>query len=349
MDRKIIIADIKSFSKDGKHSKGHFVPVARNYVEMFGEKCVVAGGSVITDRFMGHDIIKLPYCISSPGVLSKLQTMINSIVLFKRSRGNIIVLQQSTAITAFFCIALFFWCSSRLFLIAYDTKPLESRIGRFLYSFAKKKISGVVCSSDRVGKAYGCPYYVVTDYTFTKDIDTLSLLPYESREYDFCFIGGIYASKGHVEALSALANKGFKVLVAGSCNEPGLKEKLDAIADLDPDIKMNIGYVSDDDYDRYIRSSKYCVLNYSGTYNDRSSGVVLDIIFRGTPVIGNRCSALDLVNDNELGCLYDDVSTFDWQAALDESLFNACVANIKTFLLHQKEMIEKLSDFCVSK
>lgn len=43
---------------------------------------------------------------------------------------------------------------------------------------------------------------------------------------------------------------------------------------------------------KYLEASKYAILNYSGEYSNRSSGVVFDTLFNGVPVIGKKCQYL---------------------------------------------------------
>ena len=54
-----------------------------------------------------------------------------------------------------------------------------------------------------------------------------------------------------------------------------------------------------------------------GGYTERSSGVVLDVIFNGTPVIGKKCQALSFIEENRIGCLFDDINSFDFSKLLN--------------------------------
>ena len=50
-------------------------------------------------------------------------------------------------------------------------------------------------------------------------------------------------------------------------------------------IEMSDGYLSNDEYNSIIQSSKFCLLPYKNKYNDTTSGVIYDYLFRNRPVI----------------------------------------------------------------
>lgn len=342
---KIIIADICSLNRNGK-SSGHYFPVAQNYIKMFGDECIVAGGPIYKNQFT--NLIELPYdhIYNENICATKWHEIINSKTLFQQAKGNIIVMQSVAILTTFIAIFLFFNKNdSKLFLIQYSTECLNSIWKRLLYNLIKHKINGIICSSEKVGKAFGRPYITVTDYIYINNIKKEDLSSYDERIYDYSLIGGIYRDKGQIEAVKYLSNKGLKILIAGQIRENGLQEELDKIAQEDPSIKMKLGYVTNEEYHQYIRQSKYCILNYSGTYNERSSGVVLDIIFNGTPVIGNKCGALDLIRSNSLGLIYDDIANFDPFISLNKETHTYYLENIFKYLNSQSNYIKNLYRF----
>lgn len=342
---KIIIADICSLNRNGK-SSGHYFPVAQNYLKMFGDECVVAGGPIYKNQFT-KNIIQLPYDhIHNEKIwITKWHEIINCKTLFKHAKGNIIVMQSVAILTTFIAIFLFYKSDSKLFLIQYSNESLNSFWKRLLYNLIKNKINGIICSSEKVGKSFKRPYIIVTDYTYTDTIKKNDLLSYDERIYDYSLIGGIYKDKGQIEAIKYLSNKGFKILIAGQIRENGLQEELIKIAKDNSSIKMKLGYVTNEEYHQYIRQSKYCILNYSGTYNERSSGVVLDIIFDGTPVVGNKCSALNLIDSNKLGYIYDNIENFNPQILLNKDTHSYYLKNIFEYLNFQRKYIKDLYNF----
>lgn len=350
MKKKIIIADICSINHNGK-STGHYFPVAQNYMDMFGaDQVLVAGGPIYHDKFtQNHLPLPFDHTDGLNPLKAKWQELMNCRSLFKQAKGQIIVLQSVAIITSFIAILLFYRKESKLYMIQYYTEPLRSKCSRFLYHLIKHKIDGIICSSERVGRAYSIPYFVITDYVYTGDYqghsNDLITKEYNDKIYDFCLVGVIGRDKGQVQALKALANQGYKIVIAGKTTDQTLIKELNDISSLDPTIEMHIGYVSDEDYYKYIRNSRYCILNYSGTYNDRSSGVVLDIIFNNTPVVGNNCGALKLIEKNKLGKIYDNINTFNPSEVLNVDTYREYLINIKNYLNNQRLSIQELKSF----
>ena len=343
---RIIIADICSANNKGK-SSGHYFSVAQNYIEMFGEdfNIYVAGGPVYKQDFYNTHM-ELPYdhIVGESSFIEKWHELINCWHLFRHTKGDIIIFQSVSLITTYIAILLFYYGGNKLFFIQYYSESINSKLKKSLWTLIQKRVNGIICSSDRVGKSFGIPYQVVTDYVYTKK-ETMQALSYRDREYDLCLVGGIFRDKGQVEALRAFRGKGLKVLIAGKANEEGLEQEIAQIIKEDSNIEAHIGYVSYDDYYRYIRQSKYCVLNYSGTYNDRSSGVVLDIIFNNTPVLGHKCGALQLIADNELGYIYDSLDKIDFNTLFSPDKYDIYCKNISNYLSKQKEYIIELKTF----
>lgn len=343
---EIYIADIKSHQNSDGSCTGHYIPVAKNYQQMFKDRCrvVVAGGPVYKRYFGDEELLKLPYSIMSDSPKGKLKTFINSIVLFWKARGNVIVLQQSTAVTSFISIALFFWWTGELYLIQYNTEAINCPFKRFLYSLAKLKISGFICPNEHVGKAFRCSYVAVPDYIYA-DNELPVMKSFEDREYDFCILGTIHRDKGVIEAAQKLRKCSYKVLIAGRVATSDLQYELETVVAGCDNIELRLEYVSNEKYVEYIQNSKYCLLNYYGTYLDRSSGVVLDIIHHGTPVVGRRCIALKIIEDYNIGCLYNDIEGVDFETTLNRETYKLYCEHIIKYLSNQKDDIEKLEKF----
>ena len=336
-EKTIYIADIKSRNTGGKLI-GHFVPVAKNYQDIFDGKCnvKVCGGPVYGKYFEKDELQQLPYDNFSDSLIGKLHTFINAICLFYKARNQIIVLQQSTPITAFIAIACFYWLTSKLYLIQYNTEAINTPLKRLIYLCAKWKINGFIVPNDRVGKSFTYKYCVVTDYVYCKK--KIYIVPFADRKWDFGIVGSIFKDKGSLPALEYLANKGYKVLIAGGVGEKDLEQPLQNIINKYPNIEHHIGFIENKDFKYYISHSKYCVLNYCGTYFDRSSGVVLDVIFNGTPVVGTRCSALSMIEKYEMGLLYDNISDLNVDQLFDECHYNIYLKNIKKCIDNQQQM-----------
>lgn len=343
--QRLYIADIRSNSSNNRLN-GHCGAVARNYKELFHEVCDVkiVGGPIYKKYFNEEDLFLLPFDVPTANLLGKLKTIWNSIRLFWQAKGEIIVLQQCTVLTSYFCIALFYWWTSKLYLIDYNTSGHNRWWKHLLYYFVKYKINGVICPTKSVGEAYGRPYCIVTDYIKT-NYTRIENIPFKKREYDFCIIGTIWPDKGVVEAARRLKGTGLRLIIAGAVAVNSLRSELEEIASEDDNVKLFLNYLSEDKYKEYVTHSKYCILNYSGGYNDRSSGVVLDVLFNRTPVIGNKCKALELVVNNGVGYVYNDIEKWDPVNVINEDLYNSYQLAIDKFFLKQKEYAHILRDF----
>lgn len=339
----LVIADIRSVIKNGD-IPGHFVPVAQNYIDVLCNKfhVKVAGGDVYKKHFQKDVLIRLPYCIAGDSALDKIKILLNSLMLFRKAGHNTIVIQQASLVTTFIAIAFFFWNTGKIFLIVYNTSALKGIFKKILYKLAKAKIAGIICSSDEIGRLYRKPYCIVTDFIKTE-------MPYfksfDERKYDFCFVGGIYENKGIVEVADYLKNKPCKLLVAGKDNEPGIGEKLVFVIGEADNIELKMKYISTAEYYEYLKDSKYCILNYRGTYEDRSSGVVMDAILSGTPVVGTDCKALEHVKEFRLGYTYKDIKDLDINYLLSATNYLQYIENIKKYYTKQQEYAQQLAAF----
>lgn len=345
----LYIADIRSNNNGGK-STGHFLPVAAMYQKLFADWCEVkvAGGPVYLTKFHKDEMCLLPYDVSTTDVKGKWHTMKNAIKLFKEAKGQTIVLQQGTVITSFIAIALFYKKTSKLFSIQYSDEGVRTPFRRLIYRFARHKIDGIICPNEEVGRAYGRPYCVVPDYI--KMTSPNESLPFEERQYDFCMVGTIWPDKGVVEVARHLKESEFKLIVAGSVPNSVryLGEELERIASENSNIKLVLDYISEEEYVNIIKHSKYCILNYQGCYNDRSSGVVLDVLFNGTPIVGSRCGALNLVEKFGVGYMYNNIECWDPQSILHEDIYNKYQSAIKDFFYKQRNYAARLRQFVLN-
>lgn len=344
--RRVIIADAKSFSRNGK-STGHYFTVADNYLEIFYDKCkvIVAGGPLYKERY--KELIELPYDTTPQcfGLVNKARVVMNLFSLFKQLKEeDVLVLQSNAVATTFFALA-FYRGENPIYMIQYNQMGLNSGVKKWLFSLAKKKINGIICPDAEIGAAYCDNYCVVPDYIMTeKQFAKLneSGLP---KKYDFGMLGIITEDKGIIEAAKQLGQTDYSVLIAGRPANEAIREKLLSICKEKKNISLILEYVSDDDYDRYIRQIRYCILNYSDAYSEHSSGVIFDTLYRGTPVIGRRCKFLQVVEENKIGYLYDDISKCDFEQLLSEGQVHEYQDNLRKYLKQQVQVGNKLNQF----
>lgn len=353
MKSKVYIVDILSNNNYGKCT-GHYIPVAKNYLSLLypGSDVTISAGRIYGDSFMENQMLWLPYSISSkPGlwnnIKGKIQSLINCYYFFQHADENSIVIwQQSTAVTS--CVGLWLLCRRRdlrIYMIQYSQTALNSKLKRFIYDRAKSKITGFICPNDSVGKAYKLPYCVVPDYIYTGDNECDKAISFEDRRYDFCIVGRFNKDKGVVETIERLKDSRYKVIVAGRPDSEVYGNLIKEAVDNCSNIELHLGFIESDDYNNYIRNSKYCILNYQGEYSIRSSGVVYDIIFNGVPVIGSRCSALQFVEDNEIGHLYESLNDIQIENLMNTKQYEIFMQKISIYRNFHKNYIKKIQDF----
>ena len=246
-------------------------------------------------------------------------------------------MQHSAVFTFFLGIILFAQKRNNIYVITYDTDAISNIVKKIVYFFAKKKIKGFILSNEKVGKAYECPYCLVPDYIFAGKEIPKDVIPYEKKKYDFITIGTIWPDKGVVEVAKRFAGTQYKILIAGKpCNE-NIADTLKNICKNAANIDLKLGFVKDEDYQKYMSNTRFCILNYQGVYAERSSGVVLDILFAGVPVIGHRTFAMKFIEDEQVGFLFDDIEKLDPISFLSNDAYEKFRENIANYLKNQIE------------
>lgn len=337
--KRLIIADVKSYNNKGK-STGHYFAVAQNYLDLYSDCCEVkvAGGPIFKTHFNEKDIFLLPYDFipSKSWLISKWRVLKNCKYIFKNTlTDDVIVIQQSGLSTAIMGIALFSKKKSNVYVIAYDTDAVTSPIKRLMYKFARHKIKGLLCPHKHVADAYAIPSCIITDYIYAKKNNNQPIIPFENRKYDIAIVGRICPGKGVQGATEYLINTNYKVIIAGKTVTKQQSDHLEEICKFSKNIELHIGFINDNDYYKYIRESRFCLLNYHGTYEDRSSGVVLDTIFNGTPILGHRCNALKFVEEEGVGFLYESIN--ELKDVINKKLFDKFQLNIKKYLIKNEK------------
>lgn len=349
----LVIADIRSNCSYKGISTGHYVPVAKMYLSLFEPRynVYIAGGPVYDKYFDKNKIIRLPYNVSGNKLIDKLKFFANSICLFKKSKGKTVILQQSSDVTTHIAIALWYWNSSNLFLIRYSNEGINTILKKFIYELCKYKIEGIICPNQMVADAYKCSHIIVPDYIYISKSDSIPFVNYSQKKYDFCLLGRIAEEKGVVEIAKILADSNYKIIIAGKPQTKDLENVLLKICNNKPTIDLVLDYISDNQYNQYLKDSRYSILNYNGEYSQRSSGVVFDTLFAGVPVIGCRCKALQFIETHKLGYLYDSIEDLfsngnenKYDTLFDESLYSYYLGNIKkyqdTHSIYAKKLIK---------
>lgn len=345
----MIVADILSLNINGK-SEGHYFSVANNYYELFKDKCevMISGGPVYCQKF--KNIIKLNYDTNNTKlkILNKIKVLLNARHIMKEAGSDILVFQCS-AVSTILLSLLLFKTNAKIYLIQYDKVIMNSKLKRLLYRMVKRKISGIICPGDEIGESLEIPYCVLPDYIYTGGEEVINC---KSTEYDFGIYGILAKGKGIVEVAEYLSKFTYKVMIAGKVGslkeDEAMIEELKKICKNSKNITLKLGYLSDEDYDRYICKTKYTILNYSESYALRSSGVIFDIIYRGRPVIAKNRKYVEFVKENQIGMVYDNLKDINWDELMTHNIYSDYQNNIRIYLEKQSKVVSKLVDFLLN-
>lgn len=345
--KRVIIADIKSNNNRGKCT-GHFFALAKNYKAVLSAdfNVMIAGGPIYNNEFPTSELLQLPYdgYVDTPFLKLLWHMVRNCIVLSqKTSKDDIIILQQSMPTMILLAIFLGFWGKANIFQIQYSENPMKRRSYRLLHALSRFKIKGTICPTSTVGNAYKYPYVVVPDYFYSKEIKVCDI-PFSKKKYDFGIIGRINKNKGVIEACQFLKNTDFSAIIAGN-PDSSIEGELRSTCAGASNIRLHLGYLSDAEYYSYLNDCRYCLLNYHGEYSEKSSGVVLDTLLRGIPVVGHKCRALQFVEDERLGLLFEKIDKFPFSSLFEESNYNFFCQNTILYRKTNIEQIEKLITF----
>lgn len=343
--KRLIIADINSRETNGK-LEGHCVAVAENYLTNFGElyDVLIAGGSIYKEYFPDNHF-ELPYTIvKNNSIVSKLKVFLNGIALLSRAKDSVIVFQQSAVTIALFSIILSFARrNNEVYLIQYNTEYFGCKFKRKLFDLAKKKICGIICSDQEIGNKSGLRYCSVPDFIYTgkKKLDD------KKKDIDFGIYGYITAGKGVLEAVQELVKYPCSVKVAGKVGDQDIDiAQAEKIKEIKSDkFSCEFGYLSAEKYWEYMARTKYCVLNYQEVYANRGSGVILDCIYNGIPVVTKRREAVEYIQKYDMGIVYDDIRDVNFGEVLDDESYEQKKANIDRYLQNQHKYVQKLVSF----
>lgn len=347
MAKRVIIADICSMVIDG-NAVGHYFTVAQNYFDIFKDICEVkiAGGPIYKKKFNIENLLLLDCNAESncSSIENKYRELRNLHQLFNLCRDDVIIFQSSAVSTVYVGIAL--WAKKQdIYMIQYNTMSLNSVIKRFIYKTVEKKIKGVICTDELIGRSYHVPYIVVTDYIYTGNQNGQSFVSFDSKKYDFGVFGIITKDKGILEVVEYFAKTNYHIIVAGYPADEELGEELKRVCRNVKNIDLKLQYLNEDEYINGIKDCKYCILNYSGAYSEHSSGVIYDILFNGTPVIGKMCKALKAVDEFKTGSVYERIEDLNLDSFMDKNIYKEYCQNILLFKRAQDKYVNNVKLF----
>ncbi|MBO7747808.1 hypothetical protein I8J29_26815 [Paenibacillus sp. MWE-103] len=345
--KRIVIADITSLKSDNK-SFGHFFYVAEMYNSIFDKRfdVTIAGGPIYASKF--SNIMRLKYNVDLKEfnkrftkILTKLKELINARRVLKDKNNDYIIFQDYSN-TMLFLSILLFGSRSNIYLIQYKNE-LKSQMRRRIFNLIKNKIAGVIVSKESVGAEYGTPYIVVPDYIYLgKENET----DQTACTYDYGVFGIIRKGKDVVGVAKQFSQSSLKLLIAGSIQDDEMRTELYAIASTSSNITLVDKYLPENEYDQLIKSTKCIILPYvDDYYNESSSGVIFDILFRRKPVITRRYEIFDFVSSQNLGMLYEELDEIDWTSMIAEDKYRQVQNDIGTYLEQHSKKREALVSF----
>lgn len=345
--KKIIIADIASIKLNNKIF-GHYSSVAMMYRNLLHTETdvSVAGGPIYSADFANGNLIQLPYDFELSSLSTKkgrlkfkLRSIKNGINLFKKAKGTGVICQPYSFMSWMIAIILAAK-GSDIYLIEYRNE-LDKKFNCFLFNLAKKKIKGVICPNEDVGKCFGLPYVVVPDYIYDKDRYPVSS---QSPNYDFGMFGIMSNGKDIDDVIRTFSKKKHKVLIAGCfIDQDRYKKFIDAKSD---NVTIINRYLSDDEYHEFIGNVKYVLLPYNENYKNASSGVIFDALFHHKPIITRRLANFLMVEEKNIGWLYDaSLSELNSDKLLDKNIYDDIVRNIEKYLTTNRQAEDKLMEF----
>lgn len=353
MYKELVIADLRSNNNAGKCT-GHFVPVAKMYQNLFHDRLHVrvAGGPIYTNSFEMQELLLLPNSvvagIDAP-VVRLFKILENCWVLYRNTtKDSIVVMQQGSDVITHIVLFLFWFSRCKLLLIRYSDEAVNSIIKKTIFYIVKKRINGILCPNSKVGEAFSCSYCVIPDYIFTGPKCTNSSIEFSQKKYDFCVVGRLNHDKGVIETARKFQNKKETLLIAGNPIDAHFSRELSTICKGSDNIDLRLGYLSDQEYSNSIKQSRYCILNYQGEYSKRSSGVVYDTIFAGIPVVGCKCEALQFVEENGVGYIYDNIHTFNPDFVINNTLYKSYLENICKYRQSHSIYWEKIVNYVLT-
>lgn len=346
--KKLIIADITSLKK-GKQSFGHFFNVAEMYSKIFENEydVYISGGPVYKDKF--DKLIPLKYDVDLSefnNVISKIKTkikeLINARCILKENRDSIIIFQDYSNLSLFLSIYLFN-SSNKIYLIQYKNE-VKGGFQKIIFNKIKHKVNGIICPKESVGKEYGVPYIVVPDYIYIEG-DTNKKYD-DVIEYDYGVFGIIRQGKDVVGVANLFRESNHKLVIAGSVQDEMMLKELSYISSKSSNITFINEYLSKEKYSSLISKTKCVILPYvDDYYNESSSGVVFDILFRGKPVLTKKYSIFEFINKYEVGYLYDRLDNIDLNKFISDKKYNKYKENINKYLSNNKNYIDILVRF----
>ena len=340
--KKLIIADISGFSYRGMPS-AHYWKVARDYYFLLKNDFItsIAGPKIYGKLLNDYPLKTLRYKIQglkSYNVFENIKKIFYEICNFKQvlAHNPDIIIFQSCGFLSLIIGLIIFKPKKRIYIMQY-TNRLDSGIYRKLYNYAKQRIEGTITGLYEVGQMYSDRVIVMPDYIYIED----TFQKNQSRiKYDFLVCGIMFPEKDIEQVVEVFSKMKFKVKISGYFHS---KERFNLLKSIASDnIEIDDRYLSNKEYNLLIKQSKFVILPYKEHYNDATSGVVYDAIFRRKPIITKALNGMEFVRESNIGFLYKKNIKEFFDTDYD---YNELIKNIDIFLKQNQDYKMKIVNF----
>lgn len=353
--KSVLVVDVTGIYRDNK-LYAHMPKVAGNYYEAltphFDVK--IAGGPIYTKTFGGSKVFELPYDCNESLKKSKISRFavkihefLNSRKTFKSGTDILIFQCYSRMLPILLAALLYKKKNQNMFMIQYfvnsNLTGIDKIIESLLLKLCRKKVTGIICSSEKVGNAWKFPFCTVPDYFYLEECKSNKFTKYEISEYDFGMFGLMGNDKNIESILRCMAKIEAKGIIAGRFYDQKRYEKCKQICP--NNVTLINRYLDDDEYEALFENTKVIMLPYSEGYNNHSSGVVLDAIYHKKPVITTDMDAFSFIRELNLGLLYS--SEEEMMNAMTELVeeHSHYTENIKRYLDTQHNVLNEFYVF----
>lgn len=302
--KSLLLVDTTSLSHKGK-IYGHGAKVAQNWYcalsDYFNVK--VAGSYLYKGIIPDEDFLQLPfpYNENDNTLVYKIKCILNGIRALC-SKVDVIIFQNQFITPVYVAIHLFPKKKrKKIYIIEYSNPidvPNRPNEGRWFLKI-QNKINGIITSLTSVSESVSCRSYVIPDYFPEKSFPIC-----KNKTIDFVVLGTASYQKDYEMVVDALNRTNYTCVIAGNFEDKARYRKLKNLAS--DNVTIVDQYLSEDQYTSYIEASKFVILPYNREhYSEKSSGVVLEALYLGVPVIVPDVPSFSFVRENELGLLYN--------------------------------------------
>lgn len=332
--KRIAIIDTLTLTHEGR-IYGHFANTAKQYKTILEHDydVTIVGGNTYSSYF--ENIRKLPFITDKDDfqngkfikrLVLKIKVTLNVFVSIIHSYDYYIYQDGNRNIVAFLLLILSF-LRRKVVLIRYT--PCEHIEYKFI-TFSPNKIKQIITSLEDTKASYPIPSLIVPDY-----FPTIQSYNEHDIQYDFVILGTIVEGKDYEDIVKAISNTKYSLLIAGHF---GNKNRLLELMSIKTDnITIIDKYLEQSEYDNFLNSTRYVVLPYKKElYTNKSSGVTLEALYAGKPIIAVNNRGYEWIQKQNLGILYDNSIAEVMEKIEDEGLYNSITNNIVGFIEDMK-------------